>query len=747
MAGMRRHSFAIGEHDFLLDGEPHRVISGALHYFRIHPDQWRDRIRMGRMMGLNTIETYVAWNEHSPEPGVFDTIGRLDLARFLREVQEEGLHAIVRPGPYICAEFDGGGFPAWLFRDPEVGVRTLEPRYMAAVTDYLRAVMDIVAPLQIDRGGPVILLQVENEYGAYGSDHAYLQALTDLFRETGATVPLTTVDQPEPAMLAAGNIPGLLATGSFGSRATERLAALRRQQPTGPLMCSEFWCGWFDHWGAHHHTTDAAASARELNDLLAAGASVNIYMLHGGTNFGLTNGANDKGVYQPTRLNRARRRRGAHRHLPGVRLEDPAARRRAAVAALSGRRCHRLRVAHAGRRGHRIRPRHRGRDLQRGDLGDRAARSGPPHRRRLRRRGLPPPPRIAIVSGTSEPVRPDAVRAGAVTLHDVAREAGVSLATASRALNGSARKVADSYRERVEAAAARLGYTANLSAQATARGTSAIIALLVADIADPYFGEIASGVARGADEEGLVVTVAITERDPAREVRLVRALRGQRPRGLILAASRASKDIAPDLSAELDQFAAAGGRVVALGTGSEVVRGVAIDNRGGAAELGAALAARGYRTAVVLAAAEGVVTSDDRVAGFADGFGAGGGEIGAVLRGGFTRESGHDLMAQALAAGVAPGTVVFGISDVVAIGALSALREAGRSVGDDVALAGFDDIPTGRDVTPALTTVRIPLEEVGYQALHAATDAEWEPAALRLEVLLRDSTPLRDAGA
>lgn len=297
---MTTHTFEIGADDFLLDGEPHRVISGALHYFRIHPDQWRDRIRMGKMMGLNTIETYVAWNEHAPEPGVFDTTGRLDLARFLREVQEEGMHAIVRPGPYICAEFDGGGFPAWLLRDPEVGVRTLEPRYMAAVSEYLRAVMEIVAPLQIDRGGPVILLQVENEYGAYGSDHAYLRALTDLFLEAGASVPLTTVDQPMDDMLAAGNIPGLHATGSFGSRATERLAALRRQQPTGPLMCSEFWCGWFDHWGAHHHTTDAAVSARELDDLLAAGASVNIYMLHGGTNFGLTNGANDKGVWQPT---------------------------------------------------------------------------------------------------------------------------------------------------------------------------------------------------------------------------------------------------------------------------------------------------------------------------------------------------------------------------------------------------------------------------------------------------------------
>lgn len=303
---MTARTFEIGERDFLLDGAPHRVISGALHYFRVHPDQWRERIRWGRMMGLNTIETYVAWNEHSPEPGVagaparFDTEGRLDLARFLREVQDEGMHAIVRPGPYICAEFDGGGLPAWLFRDPEVGIRSLEPRFLAAVSDYLRSVMEIVAPLQIDRGGPVILLQVENEYGAYGSDHDYLRALTDLFRDGGATVPLTTVDQPMPEMLAAGALPDLHATGSFGSRATERLAALRAQQPTGPLMCSEFWCGWFDHWGAHHHTTDPADSARELDALLAAGASVNIYMLHGGTNFGLTNGANDKGVYQPT---------------------------------------------------------------------------------------------------------------------------------------------------------------------------------------------------------------------------------------------------------------------------------------------------------------------------------------------------------------------------------------------------------------------------------------------------------------
>lgn len=336
-------------------------------------------------------------------------------------------------------------------------------------------------------------------------------------------------------------------------------------------------------------------------------------------------------------------------------------------------------------------------------------------------------------------------RAGSTTLHDVARTAGVSLATASRVLNGSTRKVAESYRERVEAAAAELGYTANLSAQATARGTSAVIALLVADIADPYFGELASGVARGADEAGLVVTVAMTGRDTEREVRLVRALRGQRPRGLILAASRMSRELVPELRRELDLVEAAGGRVVALGEGAGDVRAVQIDNLGGAEALGAALAGRGYRRAVVLASAEGMVTSDARLCGFTRGFTAGGGEEPRVYRGGFSREAGMELMAQALADGVEPGTVVFGISDAVAIGALNALRSAGREVGPDVALAGYDDIPTGRDVSPPLTTVRVPLHNVGYQAFHAAVDDQWQQddSALRLEVLLRDSSPPR----
>ncbi|TCC55347.1 beta-galactosidase [Kribbella pittospori] len=292
--------FAIGESDFLLDGAPFRILSGALHYFRVHPDSWADRIEKARLMGLNTIETYVPWNAHSPRPGVFDTTGILDLERFLREVAAAGLYAIVRPGPYICAEWDNGGLPAWLFREPGVGVRRNEPRFLAAIEEYLDAVLRIVRPLQVDEGGPVLLVQVENEYGAFGDDQTYLKAVAEIIRNAGITVPLVTVDQPVDAMLAAGGLDGVLRTASFGSRAGERLTTLRKHQPSGPLMCMEFWDGWFDYWGGPHHTTSAADSAAELDALLAAGASVNIYMFHGGTNFGLTSGANDKGVYRPT---------------------------------------------------------------------------------------------------------------------------------------------------------------------------------------------------------------------------------------------------------------------------------------------------------------------------------------------------------------------------------------------------------------------------------------------------------------
>ena len=332
-----------------------------------------------------------------------------------------------------------------------------------------------------------------------------------------------------------------------------------------------------------------------------------------------------------------------------------------------------------------------------------------------------------------------------VTLHDVAEAAGVSLATASRVLNGSTRTVQAAYRERVERAAAELGYTANLSAQATARGTSGIIALLVADIADPYFGEIAAGVAQYADEVGMVVTVAVTDRDAERELRLVRALRGQRPRAMILAASRPAAEVDERLASELGLVTAAGGSAVLFGSHRYNARAVDLDNQAAAAALGQALAGRGYRKAIALGASSGTITSDQRVSGFVDGFIAAGGEAPSIYRGDFSRDGGEQMMREALATGVAPGTLVFGVSDVVAMGAMSAVRAAGRAVGSDIAVAGFDDIPTAQDSIQPLTTVRVPLHDLGYEACRAAIDEEWstDHQTLRFDVVIRESTPLR----
>ena len=294
-----KHRFVIGAEAFELDGQPIRILSGALHYFRIHPGLWRDRIHKAKMLGLNTIETYIAWNYHSPRSGEFHTDGPRDIGAFLDQVAEEGMHAIVRPGPYICAEWDNGGLPTWVTRSPDIRLRSSDPQFLSQIGEYFDQIAPILRPRLIDNGGPIILMQVENEYGAYGADTEYLARIVDMYRERGFDVPLTTVDQPFPPMLRDGRIDGAHMTGSFGSRAEERFGALRQFQPDGPLMCSEFWCGWFDSWGQPHHETGADRAAAELDSILTQGASVNIYMLHGGTNFGLTNGANDKGMYVP----------------------------------------------------------------------------------------------------------------------------------------------------------------------------------------------------------------------------------------------------------------------------------------------------------------------------------------------------------------------------------------------------------------------------------------------------------------
>ncbi len=286
---------------FCLDGHPFRILSGAMHYFRVRPECWRDRLRKMRLMGLNTVETYTCWNLHEPTPGQFDFSGQLDLGQFLSLAKEEGLHAILRPGPYICAEWEFGGFPWWLLKDPSLRLRCHNAPYLSAVRRYLETLIPKITPHLSSRGGPIFMVQVENEYGSYGSDSAYLAWFEKTLKGLGVDVMLFTSDGPCDWMLQGGTLPHLLKTVNFGSRPEEAFATLRNHQPDKPLMCAEFWNGWFDHWGEKHHVRDPEDAATALDGILSAGASVNFYMFHGGTNFGFTSGANcSNGIYQPT---------------------------------------------------------------------------------------------------------------------------------------------------------------------------------------------------------------------------------------------------------------------------------------------------------------------------------------------------------------------------------------------------------------------------------------------------------------
>ncbi|MFF8319550.1 beta-galactosidase [Streptomyces bobili] len=285
--------FAITPGGFSLAGRPLRLLSGALHYFRVLPEQWPHRLRMLRAMGLNTVETYVPWNLHEPRPGEYDFSGIADLDRFLHATREAGLHAIVRPSPYICAEWDNGGLPWWLLADPEVrALRCRDAGYLAHVDRWYDRLMPVLAPHQVTRGGNVLMVQVENEYGSFGTDTGHLEHLAAGLRSRGIDVPLFTSDGPDDFFLTGGTLPGSLATVNFGSRAAEAFDSLARLRPDDPAMCMEFWCGWFDHWGADHVVRDPQDAADTLADILGSGASVNLYMAHGGTNFSTWAGAN-----------------------------------------------------------------------------------------------------------------------------------------------------------------------------------------------------------------------------------------------------------------------------------------------------------------------------------------------------------------------------------------------------------------------------------------------------------------------
>jgi len=292
----------VAKGQFQFDGKPYQILSGEMHYPRVPRAYWHDRFKKARAMGLNTITTYVFWNLHEPRPGVFDFAGQNDVAEYIREAQQEGLNVILRPGPYVCAEWELGGYPSWLLKDRNLTLRSTDPKYLAAMNEWFARLAKEVSPLLLRNGGPIIAIQVENEYGSFGDDHAYMEAVKKSLLESGlaaADTLLYTADGPE--QVPNGSLPELPAVINFGTGdAKQGFETLKKLRPDGPFMNGEYWAGWFDHWGEHHHTTAVAANASEYEWMLQQAYSVSMYMFHGGTSFGFMNGANSNGTnYEP----------------------------------------------------------------------------------------------------------------------------------------------------------------------------------------------------------------------------------------------------------------------------------------------------------------------------------------------------------------------------------------------------------------------------------------------------------------
>lgn len=288
------HKFEAGKNTFLLDGKPFVVKAAELHYTRIPKDYWGHRIEMCKALGMNTICIYIFWNIHEQEEGQFDFTGQNDIAAFCRVAQEHGMYVIVRPGPYVCAEWEMGGLPWWLLKKKDVALRTLDPYYMERVSVFMKEVGKQLAPLQINRGGNIIMVQVENEYGSYGINKPYVSAVRDLVRESGFTdVPLFQCDWS--SNFTNNALDDLLWTVNFGTGANidQQFKKLKELRPETPLMCSEFWSGWFDHWGRKHETRPAKDMVQGIKDMLDRNISFSLYMTHGGTTFGHWGGANN----------------------------------------------------------------------------------------------------------------------------------------------------------------------------------------------------------------------------------------------------------------------------------------------------------------------------------------------------------------------------------------------------------------------------------------------------------------------
>ncbi|MGZ3854020.1 MAG: glycoside hydrolase family 35 protein, partial [Flavisolibacter sp.] len=294
------HSFTLGDSVFLLDGKPFQIISGEMHYPRVPREAWRQRMKMAKAMGLNTIGTYVFWNLHEPQKGKFDFSGNNDIAAFVKTAQEEGLWVILRPSPYVCAEWEFGGYPYWLQNEKGLIVRSKEEKYLQEYKDYINQVGKQLAPLQINHGGNILMVQVENEYGAYGSDKEYLDINRKLFVDAGFDGLLYTCD-PAPD-LVKGHLPGLLpAVNGLDKPSKIRPLIQSANSGKGPFFVAEWYPAWFDWWGTKHHTVPAEKYTPGLDSVLSAGMSINMYMFHGGTTRGFMNGANynDHSPYEP----------------------------------------------------------------------------------------------------------------------------------------------------------------------------------------------------------------------------------------------------------------------------------------------------------------------------------------------------------------------------------------------------------------------------------------------------------------
>nr|XP_012624631.1 beta-galactosidase [Microcebus murinus] len=289
---------------FLKDGQPFRYISGSIHYSRVPRFYWKDRLLKMKMAGLNAIQTYVPWNFHEPQPEKYQFAGDHDVEHFIQLAQDVGLLVILRPGPYICAEWDMGGLPAWLLEKESIVLRSSDPDYLAAVDKWLGVLLPKMKRLLYQNGGPIITVQVENEYGSYiACDHNYLRFLLKRFRYyLGDDVVLFTTDGAQERFLQCGGLQGLYSTVDFGTgnNVTAAFQIQRKSEPKGPLVNSEFYTGWLDHWGSPHSTVKSEDVASSLYDILDRGANVNLYMFMGGTNFGYWNGANIPYAAQPT---------------------------------------------------------------------------------------------------------------------------------------------------------------------------------------------------------------------------------------------------------------------------------------------------------------------------------------------------------------------------------------------------------------------------------------------------------------